>query len=117
MFRLPLSVFDRFDGQTVHADVALESIPVPLSAQGAAFDHDGQHVWASSSNSKFGTLYRLNRRTGAVQAEYAMVPGLEDLSVDAKGELWGLSESGTQKYQHWATRFPFVFRIDTGALQ
>lgn len=117
MYRLPLILFDRFDGQTVHEDVATASIPVPLSAQGAAFSQEAKQVWISSSNSRFGRLYRLDRATGAVLSEYAMVPGLEDLSVDGKGRLWGVSESGTQKYQHWATRFPFVFRIDTAALQ
>jgi hypothetical protein len=35
---------------------------------------------------------RLNRQ-GLVQAEYAMVAGLEDLTVDDDGRVWGLSES------------------------
>ena len=29
----------------------------------------------------------------------------------------GLSESGTRKYLDWATRFPYIFEIDTGRLK
>ena len=46
-----------------------------------------------------------------------MVAGLEDLTVDDAGQLWGLSESGTMKYLAWETKFPFIFRIDVRALK
>jgi streptogramin lyase len=114
MFRLDARLFDDFDGQTVKEDRALESIPVPLEAQGAAFDHAG-NLWVSASSGKFGRLYRMDRQ-GNVKASFEMVAGLEDLTVDASGQLWGLSESGTRKYMAWATHFPFIFRIDTGKL-
>ncbi|MGC1175914.1 hypothetical protein [Polaromonas sp.] len=115
MFRLDLRLFDDHDGQTVKEDRALESIPVPLEAQGAAFDKAGK-LWVSASNSRWGKLYRLDRQ-GKVQAEYDMAAGLEDLSFDESGRLWGLSESGTRKYLHWTTRFPYLFTIDAGKLQ
>lgn len=115
MFRLDLRLFDTHDGQTITDDRAQESIAVPLEAQGAAFDRDGT-LWVSASNSRWGKLYRLSRR-GEVLAEYPMVAGLEDLTVDPRGRLWGLSESGTRKYLHWATRFPYIFRIDTARLR
>ncbi len=115
MFRLDAGLFDAHDGQTVREDQALESIPVPLEAQGAAFDKAG-NLWVSASNSKWGKLYRLDRQ-GNVKAEYEMVAGLEDLTVDESGRLWGLSESGTRKYLHWETRFPYIFSIDTGKLK
>ena len=115
MFRLDPRLFDDYDGQTVKEDRAVESIPVPLEAQGAAFDKSG-NLWVSASNSRWGKLYRLDRR-GNVQAEYAMVAGLEDLTVDSSGRLWGLSESGTRKYMHWDTRFPYIFQIDPGKLK
>jgi len=115
MFRLDARLFDDFDGQTVKEDRALESIPVPLEAQGAAFDKAG-NLWVSASDGKWGRLYRLDRQ-GNVKAQYDMVAGLEDLTVDAGGQLWGLSESGTRKYMAWETRFPFIFRIDTGKLR
>ena len=115
MWRLDPAFFERFDGQTVREDRAIESIPVPLQAQGAAFDKAG-NLWVSASNSRWGKLYRLDRQ-GKVQAEYAMVAGLEDLTVDDDGQLWGLSESGTMKYLAWETKCPFIFRIDVGALK
>ena len=115
MFRLDPRLFDDYDGQTVKEERAVESIPVPLEAQGAAFDRDG-NLWVSASNGKWGKLYRLDRK-GGVKAQYEMTAGLEDLAVDAEGRLWGLSESGTRKYMHWPTRFPFIFRIDTRALK
>jgi hypothetical protein len=46
-----------------------------------------------------------------------MPAGLEDLTVDDEGQLWGLSESGTQKYIGWDTNFPYIFRIDTARLR
>ena len=115
MFRLDPKLFDDSDGQTVKEDRAVESIPVPLEAQGAAFDAGG-NLWVSASNDKWGRLYRLDRQ-GKVLAQYDMVAGLEDLTVDAQGQLWGLSESGTRKYLAWETKFPYIFRIDTGKLK
>ena len=115
MWRLDPSLFDRFDGQTVREDRAVESIPVPLEAQGAAFDKSGK-LWVSASNGQWGKLYLLVRK-GNIQAEYPMVAGLEDLTVDDAGQLWGLSESGTMKYLAWETKFPFIFQIDVGALK
>lgn len=115
MFRLDPRLFDDSDGQTVKEDRALESIPVPLEAQGAAFDAAG-NLWVSASNDKWGRLYRLDRQ-GKVLAQYEMVAGLEDLTIDAQGQLWGLSESGTRKYLAWETKFPYIFRIDTGKLR
>ncbi len=114
MFRLDPRLFDH-DGETVREDRAVESIPVPLEAQGAAFDKAG-NLWVSASNGKWGKLYRLDRQ-GNVKAQYAMVAGLEDLTVDDSGRLWGLSESGTRKYLHWETRFPYIFQIDVGKLK
>jgi len=115
MWRLDPSFFDQFDGQAVREDRAVESIPVPLEAQGAAFDKSGK-LWVSASNGRWGKLYLLDRK-GNVEAEYAMVAGLEDLTVDDAGQLWGLSESGTMKYLAWETKFPFIFQIDVDALK
>ncbi|MGZ5594900.1 MAG: hypothetical protein ACXWF0_19105 [Usitatibacter sp.] len=115
MFRLDPRLFDDYEGQTVKEERAVESIPVPLEAQGAAFDKEG-NLWVSASNGKWGKLYRLDRK-GNVQAQYEMTAGLEDLTVDSRGRLWGLSESGTRKYMHWPTRFPFIFEIDTAKLK
>lgn len=115
MFRLDPRLFDDYEGQTVKEERAVESIPVPLEAQGAAFDKGGD-LWVSASNGKWGKLYRLARQ-GNVKAQYEMPAGLEDLTVDPQGRLWGLSESGTRKYLHWPTRFPFIFQIDPAKLK
>lgn len=115
MFRLDPRLFDDYDGQTVQEERALESIPVPLEAQGAAFDKAG-NLWVSASNGKWGKLYRLDRQ-GKVLNTYEIAAGLEDLTVDESGALWGLSESGTRKYLHWETRFPFIFRIEVDKLR
>jgi len=115
MFKLDPGLFDDYDGQTVKEDRSTGSIPVPLEAQGAAFDKAG-NLWVSASNDKWGKLYKLDRQ-GNVQAEYAMTAGLEDLTVDESGQLWGLSESGTRKYMAWDTKFPYIFKIDTGKLR
>jgi DNA-binding beta-propeller fold protein YncE len=115
MFRLDPRLFDDHDGGTANQDNALESIAVPLEAQGAAFDRAG-NLWVSASNGRWGKLYRLDRQ-GKVQAQYDMVAGLEDLTVDASGQLWGLSESGTRKYMSWEMKFPYIFKIDTGKLK
>jgi hypothetical protein len=115
MFRLDPRLFDQHDGQTVDHSKAVESVPIPLEAQGAAFGPDGD-IWVSASSGKFGKLYRLDRK-GNVKAQYEMVIGLEDLGFDASGRLWAVSESGTRKYMHWDTRFPYVFEIDLAKLK
>ena len=78
----------------------------------ARFEKAG-NLWVSASNGSWGKLYRLNRQ-GQVQAEYAMVAGLEDLTVDDDGRLWGLSESGTPIHG-LADKFPY--QIDTAKLR
>ena len=99
MFRLDSRLFDDYDGKAVQEERSVESIPVPLEAQGAAFDKAG-NLWVSASNGKWGKLHRLDRQ-GKVLAPDEMTAGLEDLAVDEAGALWGLSESGTRKYLHW----------------
>jgi hypothetical protein len=115
MFRLDPRLFDDYDGQTVNEARAVESVPIPLESQGAAFDANGD-IWVSASNSRWGKLYRLDRK-GAIQSEHEMVIGLEDLAFDAAGRLWAVSESGTRKYFAWTTRFPFVFEVDVARLK
>lgn len=114
MYRLDGAIFDGEPGRTVDHGRSTASIPVPAEAQGATFDRAG-NLWVSASSGKFGTLFRLDR-SGAVRARYDMVAGLEDLAFDGE-RLWGLSESGTRKYLHWETRFPFVFEIDVARLR
>lgn len=115
MFRLDPKLFDDYEGQTVDHARAVESIPIPLEAQGAAFGPDGD-LWVSASSGRFGKLYRLDRQ-GNVKAQHEMVIGLEDLGFDKAGRLWAVSESGTRKYMHWDTKFPFVFEVHVAKLR
>lgn len=52
--------------------------------------------------------------TGELRGSFA---GLEDIEFDSAGRLWGQSESGTRKYVHWATHFPYIFEIDVSKLR
>lgn len=116
LFRLDPRLFDDYDGQTVNEDRAVETLPIPLEAQGAAFDRNG-NIWVSMSNSREGALYRLDRKTGAVLARHDMMIGLEDLEFDDAGRLWGMSEAGARKYLHWTKHHPQIFEIDVAKLK
>ena len=63
-------------------------------------------------------LHRVDKQGNAV-ASYDMPMGLEGIAFAADGKLWGVSESGTRKYQRWGPdfHFPFVFEIDVSKLQ
>ncbi len=115
MYRLSPRLFDEYDGRSVSETLALESIPIPPECQGATVAADGD-FWVSASNGRWGRLYRI-ARGGEVKASYEMPAGLEDLTFDESGRLWGLSESGTRKYLYWPTKYPFVFVINTSALR
>ena len=116
MYRMPRDLFER--GAAVREDIAAETRPMPVEAQGAAFDRDG-NLWVSASRSNtMSKLYRL-ARNGEVTGEYEMPIGLEGIGFDDRGKLWAITESGTRKYQRWGERFnfPFIFEIDTARLK
>jgi outer membrane protein assembly factor BamB len=115
-FFLPLSVFDTHNGGTVDETAAIRSIPLPTKAQGAAFDQAG-NLWISASSSRFGTLYRLDSKTGKIAASFDAPAGIEDLAFDDQGRLWSVSEAGALRFRYWATTFPLLFRIDVGRLK
>jgi hypothetical protein len=116
MYRFDPKLFDDAHAERLTEERALETIAIPVEAQGLAFDARGD-PWVSASHGSFGRLYHLDR-AGTVRKEYEMVPGLEDIEFDAAGRLWSLSESGSRKYfEVWATRFPFVFEIDVSKLR
>jgi sugar lactone lactonase YvrE len=116
-YRLPLDIFVKFNGKpAIKEGAALSSIAIPVEANGMAFDRQGT-LWIASSNSKFGALYQLNPRTGAVLAQFEMVIGIEDLGFDADGKLWAVSESGSKRWSNWTKKYPVVFQIDTSLLK
>ena len=94
---------------------ATASLPIPLNAQGAAFDNDGQ-LWITRSGSKFGELMRLDPTTGAVLAKHAMPAGVEDISFASSRHLWAVSEAGSQRWLEWSSFYPVLFRVDVTKL-
>jgi outer membrane protein assembly factor BamB len=113
---LPLSIFDTHGDRTVNEEVALRTIPIPVEAQGAAFDKEG-NLWISASSGKFGALHKLDARTGRPLSSYEMAIGIEDLAFDPEGRLWSVSEAGSLRWQRWSKVFPLLFRIDLNHLK
>lgn len=108
-------LFDAPGNKPVGEAAALRTIPLPAAVQGAAFDRTGQ-LWVTASGSKFGTLMKLDPKTGAVLAQYEMVIGVEDLAFDDDGQLWSVSEAGSLRWRNWGKSFPVLFRMDIGRL-
>ena len=113
---VPLSVFDRYDGQSVDESAALRSIALPERAQGAGFDRAGR-LWIAASSSQFGRLYRLDPNTGRIEASYEMPIGIEDIGFDDGDQFWSVSEAGSVRWQDWRESFPVLFRVDPGKLK
>lgn len=113
LYRIPVS---SLTGGDLDERAATASLPLPDRAQGAAFDGQGR-LWISRSGSRLGELLRLNPGTGAIEAQFAMPAGIEDLAFDAEGGLWSVSEAGTRRWNSWPTFFPLIFRIDTTQLR
>lgn len=115
-FFLPLSLFDTHDGATLTPANASRILAVPALAQGAAFDRDGA-LWMTFSNSRAGALKKLDATSGAVLASYDMVIGVEDISFDAQGRLWTVSEAGSLRWSRWSHAYPVLFSIDPARLR
>ena len=79
LFRLAPRFFDDTSVQAADESRTVETIVIPLEAQGAAFDRAG-NVWITASKSNlWSKLYRIDRR-GNVAAEYDMPIGLAQVS-------------------------------------
>jgi hypothetical protein len=115
-FFLPLSLFETHDGVVLAPADASRILAVPALAQGAAFDRDGA-LWMSFSNSKTGALKKLDAASGAVLASHDMVIGVEDISFDAQGRLWTVSEAGSLRWSRWSHAYPVLFSIDPARLR
>jgi hypothetical protein len=116
MYRVELGLFDK-PGHTITKANAVDVVKIPIEVQGAALDKQG-NLWMSASRGEnVSKLYRVDRKTGAVLAEFAMPPRIENISFDADGKLWAISESGALKYQKDKQLFPVIFEIDTSRLK
>lgn len=117
VYRFTLTIFEEFNGRDgLSEGRALTVLSIPAAAQGAAFDRQG-HLWITSSGSRFGTLYKLNAKTGERLASYDMVIGIEDIGFDAEGRLWSVSEAGSQRWLRWSKTFPIVFQLEVSRLR
>lgn len=112
LYKFPFTVLKDELGESDAAG----SLPLPKEAQGGAFDAAGR-LWITRSGSKFGELLQLDVNSGEVKARYAMPAGIEDLSFDAAGQIWSMSEAGSQRWLQWETFFPVIFRVDPQSLR
>jgi len=111
----PAELFDPALAHETLANIS-RTLPLPPLAQGAAFDAQGR-LWLTTSSSRFGKLHRLDPKTGAIEAEFDMPAGIEDIGRSGDGMLWSVSEAGTRRWQGWTTFYPLVFRFDPGLLK
>jgi hypothetical protein len=115
-FLLPFSLFDTHNERTVREDSATVSFAIGTEAQGAAFDGQG-NLWLTFSNSRFGTLQKVDPKSGRVLAQHEMVIGIEDIGFDDQGRLWSVSEAGSLRWAKWSTTFPILFQLDLSKLK
>jgi hypothetical protein len=118
IYRVPLATFDRPEPVTITIDNAMDVTPIPALAQGAALDAQANLWIAASEGPKKSFLYRVDRKTGAVQASYQMPSRIENIAFDRDNRLWAISEAGSRKYHNAKDPdFPFIFEIDVARLK
>jgi len=115
IYRVEPAMFDR--GVTISKENARDVVKIPIQVQGAAIDKQGNLWMSASQGENVSKLYRVDRKTGAVLAQYDMPPRIENISFDADGKLWAISESGALKYQKDKQHFPVIFEIDVSKLK
>jgi len=116
IYRVDLGLFDK-RGHTVTKENAVDVVKIPIRVQGAALDKQGNLWMSASEGESVSKLYRVDRKTGAVLAQYDMPPRIENISFDADGKLWAISESGALKYRKDKQHFPVIFEIDVSKLK
>ena len=116
IFEIPLSALDANPGGELSERHATRLLGISPDSQGAAFDAAGM-LWLTQSNGSFGQLQKVDAQTGTVVASYVMPDGIEDIAFDDSGGLWAVVEAGSQRWLHWSTFFPLVFRIEVRELR
>jgi hypothetical protein len=117
LHRLSLKIFDgSIRIGVIKEDKALSIIPIPVEAQGLAFDRDG-NLWLTASNRKHGGLFKIDPKTGSILSRYEMVIGIEDIGFDSDGKLWSVSEAGSRRWLNWSKTFPVLFQLDVSKLK
>ena len=115
-FFLPFALFDSHNGKTVKEESATSSFQIAAEAQGAAFDKQG-NLWLTFSSSKYGSLQKVDPKSGRVLAKFEMVIGIEDIGFDEHGRLWSVSEAGSIRWMKWSKTFPVIFEMDISKLK
>ena len=87
---------------------SIRAISIPLKAQGADFDNNG-NLWLTSNAKSHGWLMKMNDDF-VVTDKFKLVRGLEDIDV-VGDNIWLVSESGAKPYQSWPQLFPAYFRV------
>ena len=116
IYRVELASFAKAN-YAITKDTALDVVKIPVHVQGAALDKQGNLWLSASEGEKVSRLYRVDRKTGAVLAQYEMPPRIENISFDTDGKLWAISESGAMKYRKDKQHFPVIFEIDVAKLK
>jgi sugar lactone lactonase YvrE len=109
------------DGDTLNADRAAATITIPDYAQGAATGAGS--LWVARSDTRWGTLDRLDPATGRLIRRYDVAPEIEGIAFDGAGRLWAVSEAGARHfYDHpfvglYIPFYPLVFVLDPARLR
>jgi sugar lactone lactonase YvrE len=109
------------DGDTLGAGQAAATIAIPDYAQGAATGAGG--LWVARSDTRWGTLDRLDPATGRLIHRYSAPPGTEGIAFDAGGRLWAVSEAGARHFYDrpflslYVPFYPLVFALDPARLR
>ncbi|MBI2513960.1 MAG: hypothetical protein HYV96_18470 [Opitutae bacterium] len=117
LYRVPIErIFGARNLPPLDPRDATHSLPLPVLAQGVAFDGRGR-LWVSASLQKEGWLYQLALDDGRVLARHAMPAGIEGLVQAGADRLWSIGECGTRRWLSSPTFFPVIFEIDLAALK
>jgi hypothetical protein len=105
------------DGSLLTEAMAVAKLRIPSYAQGAAADPGGDKLWISRSEIAWGSLDRIDAVSGGGEARYSAAGGIEGITFDQAGRLWGVSEAGARHLPLRYPFFPLIFALDTARLE
>lgn len=113
MFKFPWVALDKKEISELDA---IETISIPVFAQGATFDTTGA-LWIMRSGSTLGELMKIDRKSGAVLMRFDMPVGAEGITFESDNALWTLSEAGSKRWSNWKAHYPLAFCFDMNLLK